>query len=242
MTRIALLGAGRMAAAFAEQARNSGHTELSAVVSVKPPDWLQSTPFCNKLDELVSLPELLLDFSLPAGTALAADWCKRKNVSLLSGVTGLEETHFRALDDAAQSVAVLWSPNLSIGVNLLARLARQAVAALPADVRIHIADAHHKHKIDAPSGTALMLGEVLTGADRTVERRLEYSSQREGEIIGQHEISITWEGEKLTLGHEALDRAIFARGALSAAQWLAKQPAGRYTAEDWLSGLGSIQA
>jgi 4-hydroxy-tetrahydrodipicolinate reductase len=230
-----------MAAAFAEQARRSANTELVAVVSRQPPDWLLATPFYNKLDELADLPDLLLDFSLPAGTALAAEWCAKHSVGLVSGVTGLEEKHFHSLDAAAGSAPVLWSPNLSLGVNLLTQLARQAVAALPADFRVHIEDQHHVHKIDAPSGTALMLGAALESACNGLENRLDYSSKREGEIIGKHEISISWKGEKLVLGHEALDRAIFARGALAAAHWLVKQPAGRYSAEDWLSGMGSIR-
>lgn len=234
MIRVALFGAGRMAQAFAEQVRQSADMELAAVVSRNSPEWAGGIPFFTQLLDLPLRPDVLVDFTLPDGTGQAADWCARNHVRLLSGVTGLRETHFEALQRAAQQVAVLWSPNLSLGINLLAQLARQASARLPAETRVHIDDVHHRHKKDAPSGTALFLGEAVRAGRNGQDPS--YSSQRIGEVIGEHSITFSWEGEEITLAHAAQDRAVFARGALAATSWLARQPAGNYRAEDWLGG------
>lgn len=232
MIRIALFGGGRMAGAIAEQARQSADVELVAVVARKTPDWIGDTPYFQQLDELAPHSQVLVDFTLPDGTSKAANWCAENGVALLSGVTGLQAAQFDALDQAAGHVAVLWSPNLSLGVNLLAQLARQAAAALPKDTRVHIDDIHHQHKKDAPSGTALFLGDAVKMGRPDCEPG--YSSQRTGEVIGEHRIAFSWAGEEISLSHAALDRAVFARGALSAAKWLAGQPAGNYRAEHWL--------
>jgi len=242
MIRIALFGAGRMAASFAELVRDLDDVEICAVVSLNAPDWLadRATDIAyfdhiEQLQQLDTLPNLILDFSLPDGTATAAAWCGQHRVALLSGVTGLGSQHRQALDRTALTAPVLWSPNLSLGINLLASLAKQAAAAIPEITQVRIHDVHHRHKKDAPSGTALMLGEKITEA-RSGEMP-DYSSVRKGEVIGEHEITLEWEGECITLAHQALDRSVFARGALSAARWLVKQPQGRYSADDWLAGL-----
>jgi 4-hydroxy-tetrahydrodipicolinate reductase len=238
MITAVLFGAGRMAEAFAEQAASYQGVMIQALVARQAPPWIADTPCYPQLDDLPAAPQLLVDFTLPQGTTEAANWCAARKVALLSGVTGLGSGQFQAMQQAAKTVAVMWSPNLSLGVNLVARLARQASAALPAETRVHIHDVHHQHKKDAPSGTALMLGGAITAANSA--RQMEYSSRREGEVIGEHRITFSWAGEEITLTHAAKDRAVFARGALSAAGWLAQQPAGFYTAEDWLAGLGQI--
>lgn len=232
---IVLFGAGRMAQAFAEQARQSADVNLVAIVARRAPEWIADTAYVSQLEDLPTTPRILVDFTLPAGTVQAAQWCATHGAALLSGVTGLEAEQFESLDQAAQSVAVMWSPNLSLGVNLLAQLAKQASAALPRETRVHIDDVHHQHKKDAPSGTALLLGSAIQSVD--ADRLPSYSSQRTGEVIGEHEICFAWSGEQITLAHKATDRAVFARGALSAAIWLAQQAAGRYGADDWLRGL-----
>lgn len=238
--RIALFGAGRMAASLAALAQQHKDVEICAVVSRKAPGWPSGVARFEHLEELrqlVAPPEVIIDFSLPDGTEQVAVWSGQHKVALLSGVTGLQHRQLQALDQAALTAPVLWSPNLSLGINLLASLARQVAAALPADAVFHISDVHHRHKKDAPSGTALMLGERIDPALAPGRARPEFSSVREGEVIGQHEIRMEWAGESLSLCHTALDRSVFARGALSAAHWLVQQPAGRYSAEDWLAGL-----
>jgi 4-hydroxy-tetrahydrodipicolinate reductase len=234
---IALHGTGRMAAAVARAAAGQRNVEVIAAVGPVAPDWQVPVRYCESLQQLEQRPDVLIDFSLPDGTATAARWCQQSKVALLSGVTGLHRGAQDGLDAAAAEVPVLWSPNMSLGVNLLAQLCARAAAVLQPTTAVVIEDLHHQWKKDAPSGTALMLGQAIgreLGADAAP---IEYVSLREGEAIGRHRVAFQLGGERLELSHEALDRDIFARGALAAARWLLRQPAGRYSAADWLSRL-----
>ena len=131
----------------------------------------------------------------------------------------------------------MWSPNLSLGVNLLADLAGRAGAVLADDVPVHIEDIHHQWKKDAPSGTALMLGERVGEGRGGEESAIDYDSVREGEVIGVHTVTFRMDGEEFDLVHRAHDRAIYALGAINAGQWLMAQPPGYYSARDWLAGI-----
>jgi len=234
MTRIVLHGAGRMSTAIMQAAAQEPAIEICAVVAPERPQWPEEVAYFPALEQLQDRPDVVVDFSLPDGTVAAADWCAKAGVALLSGVTGLHQEALDSLETAAQKVAVLWSPNLSLGVNLLAQLCAQAAAILAPDTAIVIEDLHHQWKKDAPSGTALMLGEAIERARGKSSGTLEYVSLREGEAIGKHEVTFRLAGEELVLMHNALDRSIFATGAMAAAHWLALQDAGRYTASDWL--------
>jgi 4-hydroxy-tetrahydrodipicolinate reductase len=167
------------------------------------------------------------------------------------GTTGLGPDHQAAIDAAARSVPVLQSANMSLGVNLLAHLVREAAGRLGEDWDVEIVEMHHRHKVDAPSGTALLLGQAaaegrgvdLDGAsDRgrdgiTGARepgRIGFASLRGGSVAGDHQAIFAADGERLELGHRAESREIFARGAIRAAVWLKDQPAGRYTMKDVL--------
>jgi 4-hydroxy-tetrahydrodipicolinate reductase len=178
----------------------------------------------------------LIDFTLPDGTGAAAQWCAENDVALLSGVTGLPDDITAALQTAADRVPVLWSPNLSVGINLLAGLAKQAAVLVDPDTPVAIEDIHHQWKKDAPSGTALMLGEAIRSKRGDGAGSLEYTSIREGEEIGVHTITFKMAGEEIDLVHRARDRRIYAVGALSAGIWLISQPPGLYSAADWLEG------
>ncbi len=234
MTRIVLHGAGRMSTAVMQAAAQEPAIEVCAVVSPERPQWPESVAYFPDLEQLTEPADVLVDFSLPDGTVAAAEWCAKTGVALLSGVTGLHQEALDALETAAQKVAVLWSPNLSLGVNLLAQLCAQAAAILDPHTEIVIEDLHHQWKKDAPSGTALMLGETIERARGEDSGSLEYVSLREGEAIGKHEVTFRLAGEEMVLMHNALDRSIFATGAMAAARWLAPQTAGLYTASDWL--------
>ena len=234
MIEIAIHGAGRMAEAIAGAAQLRQDLFIAATVGPEVPAWDSSIPHFSSLQSLPSLPAVLIDFTLPDGTRAAADWCAEQNIALLSGVTGLTDDVRQALEAAAGLVPVLWSPNLSLGVNLLATLARQAAAVLEPETPVTIEDIHHQWKQDAPSGTALMLGDAIQSQRGEGAGELKYSSIREGEIIGDHTISFKMAGEELVLVHRAYDRKIYAAGALSAAKWLISQPAGLYSAADWL--------
>ena len=235
MIRVALFGAGRMSAAIVRAAAADADMEVADLIAPHAPDWATTARYRASLDLLDETPDLLLDFSLPAGTAVAADWCRRSGVALLSGVTGLDQAARDGLARAAQDVAVLWSPNYSLGVNLLAQLCQRAAAVLGRDAHVLVEDIHHQWKKDMPSGTALMLGAAMQDVRSPAATEPEYRSRREGEVIGQHSVTFEWAGEKLLLSHAALDRDVFARGALAAARWLSGQECGLYSAADWLA-------
>lgn len=236
--RILLHGTGRMARALAQAAAEGGHFEVQALVGPRPPDWKTQAPWFAGLNELPArpLPQLLIDFTLPDGTLAAAHWCAEREVPLLSGVTGLPRETMEALRRTALRAPVLWSPNLSLGVNLLADLAARAAAVLDPGTPVTIEDIHHQWKKDAPSGTALMLGAAIAAERGGDDGAIEYRSRREGEVIGEHTVTFRLAGESFDLAHRAADRGIFARGALGAGLWLLRQAPGFYSARDWLAG------
>lgn len=181
---------------------------------------------------LEDVPEfdVAVDFSLPAGFDALLALCRTRDRPLVSGTTGLSESQLEALERAGHEIPVLWAANFSLGVTVLSELVRRASAALPG-WDCDIVESHHVHKLDAPSGTALMLGaSVEAGRGRPPT----YASLRAGDIVGEHLVQVTGSGERLELVHRASDRDIFARGALHAASWLAGQTPGRYAMKDCL--------
>ncbi len=193
--------------------------------------------------------DVIVDFSSPEGFVQALTHCRAHGIALVSGTTGMDVD--AALNEAAGDSAVLHAANFSLGVAVLRQLVASAAAMLP-DWDLEIIEAHHGAKVDAPSGTALALGEAAAAA-RGVElaqveqagraghtgRRpageIGFASIRAADIVGEHTVLLAAKGERIELGHRATDRAIFARGALQAAVWLAGQPAGRYRIEDMLA-------
>lgn len=166
--------------------------------------------------------DVAIDFSQPAGISSIAPACVGRKAALVSGTTGLDARQRQVLDVAAQSIPVLWASNFSLGVAVLAELVKRASAALP-DWTVDIVESHHVHKKDAPSGTALTLGEA-TGRDD-----VHYASLRAGDIVGEHIVQFTGLGERLELIHRATHRDLFARGALEAAAALAGRSPGRHS-------------
>jgi 4-hydroxy-tetrahydrodipicolinate reductase len=220
-----------------EAAAGQDLVQVETLLGPSEPEWrIDPARWLPELTPEVPPPDLLIDFSLPDGTRAAAEWCAERKVPLLSGVTGLPREVMRRLEQCATVVPVLWSPNLSIGVNLLADLASRAAAVLDPETPVTIDDLHHQWKKDAPSGTALMLGQRIAGRRNGDDSALEYRSRREGEVIGEHRIRFQLAGEEIELAHIAGDRGIYARGALDAGRWLLRQAPGLYTAADWLSG------
>jgi 4-hydroxy-tetrahydrodipicolinate reductase len=204
-------------------------------------------------DQAVASCDAIIDFTIPDATAaLARLAAERGAPALILGSTGLEQPHFDAIHAAANRVAVVRTGNFSLGVNVLTGLVRQVAERLGPDAwDIEIFEAHHKRKIDAPSGTALMLGEAaaagrdvglgqvsdrardgITGPRKTGD--IGFSVMRGGGIIGEHSVSFVSEDEILTLSHSARDRSLFARGAVEAALWAAGKPAGLYDMMDVL--------
>jgi 4-hydroxy-tetrahydrodipicolinate reductase len=195
--------------------------------------------------------DVMVDFTTPEALEATLDAAAEGEAALVIGTTGLEARHHAMIDRAAKSVAVLQAANTSLGVTLLAHLVEEAARALGPDWDIEIVELHHRDKRDAPSGTALALGEAaargrkvglhavaVRGRDGIGEPRAKgeigFAALRGGSAAGDHDVLFAGDGERLVLSHHAENRAIFARGALRAAAWLAGKPAGRYTMDDVL--------
>jgi 4-hydroxy-tetrahydrodipicolinate reductase len=180
--------------------------------------------------------DVVIDFSGAAATGAHLRACRAARKALLIGSTGYPPELEREFAAAAEEIALLIAPNTSLGVTLLLELARGAADALPGFVA-QITETHHALKRDAPSGTALALAAALrAGGARAAQLPVPISSVRAGEAVGEHTVQFTGVGEELFLTHRATDRAIFARGALAAALWLAPRPPGRYAMRDVLVG------
>lgn len=234
MTSIGIYGSnGRMGRAIATIAEGEGATVAGGVDAGGDPFPLAQTA------------DVLVDFSTPAAleSHLAAAVAARTPIVI--GTTGLMPTHHALIEQAADDIAVLQTGNTSLGITLLNILVREAAARLGADWDIEIAEMHHRHKVDAPSGTALLLGEAAAAGrgTRLAEVRVDsraglvgarsegtigFASLRGGTVVGDHMVVFAGEGERIELGHRGEDRSIFARGAVKAALWLADKPAGRY--------------
>lgn len=195
--------------------------------------------------------DVLVDFSSQDAVADSLAAAVARRCPIVIGSTGLDADHHAAIDNAAHLIPVLQSANMSLGVTLLAALVRQAASILGPDWDIEILEMHHRHKVDAPSGTALLLGAVaahgrgvdlalekVTGRDGITSPRREgsigFACLRGGSVPGDHSVIFATEDERLEFSHHAQSRAIFARGAIRAALWLVGKPAGRYTLPDVL--------
>jgi 4-hydroxy-tetrahydrodipicolinate reductase len=195
--------------------------------------------------------DVAIDFTVPATTAVHAAACAAHGKALVVGTTGLTDAQYGALGAAARRTAVLYGRNMSLGVAILTELVRQASALTGSGFDIEISEAHHRDKRDAPSGTALQLGEAAaagrglalhdvassgrTGPDsRRQPGSIGFASLRGGGIVGEHTVLFAADEEVLELTHRATDRALFARGALRAAEWLAGKPPGLYALRDVL--------
>jgi len=213
--RLLIHGAsGRMGQALLRLAAADGRFE---VVSTPP----------SSADSLVNCPEfdVAIDFSLPPGFDRILKLCRSRLCGLVSGTTGLSDAQRLALAKAGEEIPIVWASNFSLGVVVLEDLIRRAAKALPG-WHAEITETHHVHKKDAPSGTALTLAKAQTEVSGTAPT---IASIREGEVVGDHRIRLDGPGEWLELRHHAVDRDIFARGALEAALRLHGRAAGAYS-------------
>lgn len=192
-------------------------------------------------DQLFSA-DIIIDFTTPAATRQHMWLAAKHHKPLVIGTTGLTSADMQEMKDAAKECPLLFSANMSVGVNLLAALVEQASQRLGHDFDIEVSEIHHRNKVDAPSGTALMLGKstgrTATSIDRSGKREngtLGYSVQRGGDVVGEHTVSFFGSGERLEFCHRAHDRSLFAKGALRASRWLSEQPYGLYSMRDVLS-------
>jgi 4-hydroxy-tetrahydrodipicolinate reductase len=195
---------------------------------------------------------VLIDFTRPEGTLHHLDICRRLGVNMVIGTTGFNAQQKAQLGAAAQQIGIVFAPNMSVGVNLLFKLLETATRVLSEGYDIEIIEAHHRHKVDAPSGTALGLGEVVARtlgrdlADCAVYGRegvtgerdpstIGFATVRGGDIVGDHTVLYAGTGERIEITHKASSRATFAIGALRAARYLAVNPAGMYDMQDVLN-------
>jgi len=233
-TRILIHGAsGRMGQALLRLAADDQRLRIVAAVT-------RDTPAPRIVDgiayfaasELSGAPEfdIAIDFSLPVGFDAILALCVERGSGLVSGTTGLDAPQQAALAEAAGKIPLIWASNFSLGVAILTELVERAAACLPG-WDCDIVESHHRHKQDAPSGTALTLG-AAAAQGGAVPR---YASLRAGDIVGEHLVQLSGLGERVELTHRATNRDIFARGALHVARQLPGRPPGRYQIHDVLS-------
>jgi len=264
MTRIAVFGAtGRMGQALIRLIADDARLELAGAATESGHDAIGSDAgsvaglqplgvvITDDASVAVSGADVAIDFTLPAAVQGNVAICVEYGVALVIGTTGLSAEDDAALERAAGSIALLYGRNMSVGVNVLSELARLASQVLSADYDVEINEAHHRHKVDAPSGTALQLGEsVARGRGVTLDSiavydrhgvgearvpgSIGFTSMRAGSIVGDHTILFAADEEIIELRHRALDRTVFARGALLAAVWIAERQAGLYSMNDVL--------
>ncbi len=253
--RVVLFGAGgRMGAAVLSSLAKDDRFELAAAILRNNDDRLGNPvpgyPGQQYVADIAAAAaDVAIDFTRAGEFDSVLAQCRAWSLPLVSGTTALTPSQIGAIDSAARGIAVLWTSNFSIGIALLHRLAAIAAVALP-EFDCSILETHRRGKLDAPSGTALALGEEIgrargqgsspqTGSASNSGRRAEtgevsFHSMRLGDTVGEHVVSFAGPSERVELVHRALDRAVFAEGALRAAHWLAGRAAGRYAMDDLL--------
>jgi 4-hydroxy-tetrahydrodipicolinate reductase len=258
MTRVVVAGAaGRMGRALIEAVVQDASTRLVGALEYPGSDLLgtdagelagverQDVPLEPGIEALASDFDVLIDFTRPEATMAHLHACRMRRRRLVIGTTGLSAAQRDAIEQSAIDIPVVLAPNMSIGVNLCFKLLETAASVLGEEVDIEILEAHHRHKVDAPSGTALRMGEIVAEAlGRDLEHCAVYGREghtgprdrqtigfetiRAGDIVGEHTVMFAGLGERVEITHRATSRMTFARGAVRAANWLMEQGAGFY--------------
>lgn len=264
MLKIAIAGApGRMGRALIQAVKNHNDDNIQVVAAVHRPDsdflgvdagdlagigkiGVAVTALLEEVDF-----DVLIDFTLVPSTLNNLEFCQKNGKAIVIGTTGFDETQKQMIADAANNIPIVFAPNMSVGVNLCLHLLQQTTKVLGESCDIEIVETHHRHKIDAPSGTALRMGEVIAKqmgsnlADRAVYTREGNTQAREpgsigiatvraGDVIGDHTVLFANEGERIEITHKASSRLTFASGAVQATQWLSGRPSGLYDMSDVL--------
>jgi len=254
--RIAIAGSGgRMGRELIGCIMQADDMVLHAALEHESSEYIGNAVYAGKvftadLNELNGA-DVLIDFTRPEGTMQHLEVCRRLGVNIVVGTTGLNAQQKAQLGAAAQDIGIVFAPNMSVGVNLVFKLLETASRVLAHGYDIEVIEAHHRHKVDAPSGTALGMGEVIA---RTLGRDLEqcavygregvtgerdpstigFATVRGGDIVGDHTVLYAGIGERIEITHKASSRATFALGALRAARYLQENPAGLYDMQDVL--------
>ena len=264
MINIAIVGAaGRMGKILIEACVESDNAKLT-VATEHPESSLIGTDagevagvgknnviIVSNLDDAANDFDVLVDFTRPAPTLNHLDWCVKNNKSMIIGTTGFSDDEKSQIDTAGKKIPIVFAANYSVGVTLSLKLLELTARVLGDSVDIEIIEAHHRHKVDAPSGTALKMGEVITKTlDRTLEENAVYCREgvtgernrkdigfqtiRAGDIVGEHTVMFADIGERIEITHKASSRMTFAKGAVRAATWLGSQSPSVYDMQDVL--------
>lgn len=265
MLRLAIAGChGKMGKALVQCAAQQRDVVVTAATVSPGSAWLHKdigmiaggAPLQIKavadLTTVIDQFDVLIDFTTPAASLEHAVICQKYQKNIVIGTTGFSSEQSDQLQAISQSIAMVVAPNMSMGIQVVLRLLQQATQALGTNFDIDILEAHHRHKVDAPSGTALKMGEVIAEAlncqleevayynDFEKKARdpgkIAFSSLRAGDIVGEHVVSFAGEGERIELVHRAANRSPFAVGAIHAARWVSEKGRGCYTMEEVLFG------
>ena len=269
MIRVGIMGAGgRMGQALLRACFSTPNIILTAAIEKEDSPAVGAdagemagfqklgVPVVGNLRSIIDTIDVVIDFTRPESTLTALAICRKLGKGLVIGTTGFTAQQRGEIEAASRDIPIMLAPNMSVGVNLCLKLLEIAAKVIGESSDIEIIEAHHRHKIDAPSGTALRMGEVIAkslGRDlqecavygrqgHTGERppkSIGFSVIRAGDIVGEHTVLFAEEGERVEITHNASSRATFAKGAMRAAQWLMNQPAGLYDMQDVL-GLKSF--
>ena len=261
MSKIAVAGAaGRMGRSLINACHESSDCELSAAIEHSGNTLLGNdagdlagigNAGVSIVDSLSDNFDTLIDFTRPEATLANLDYCVANNKNIVIGTTGFSDEQKDLIKKAGESIGVVFAPNMSVGVNLCLKLLDMAARVLGDDVDIEIVEAHHRHKVDAPSGTAIRMGEVVADAlgrdlkDCAVYGRegitgerdrktIGFETIRAGDIVGDHTVMFAGIGERVEITHKASSRMTFANGAIRAATWLDGKAAGLYDMQDVL--------
>ena len=261
--RIAVAGAtGRMGQMLIEAVRAAGDGVLAGALDRADSPalgqdagafagWASGVAVTAELDAGLRGAQVLIDFTRPEATMAHLAACRRLGVAMVIGTTGFSDAQKAEIADAARHIAIVMAPNMSVGVNVTLGLLEMAAKALATGYDIEVIEAHHRHKVDAPSGTALRMGEVIAEAqgtrlaDRAVYERYGHTGERKagsigfatlrgGDIVGEHTVLFAGTGERIEISHKSSSRAGYAQGSLRAARFLAGQSSGLYDMADVL--------
>jgi 4-hydroxy-tetrahydrodipicolinate reductase len=249
--RVAIAGAGgRMGGALLEAARATDGVMLGAALDVKA-GTRGDVAIGTDVAAALRAADVLIDFTRPEGTLAHVAACRQAKRGMVIGTTGFAAPQLAAIREAAREIPIVLAPNMSVGVNVMLKLVELAAKALGPDYDIDVFEMHHKLKVDAPSGTALKLGEVAAAARETnLERDGVFARQghtgerkagtigfavaRGGDVVGDHTVYFAGIGERIEITHRSSSRATYAQGAMRAAKFVASKPSGLYGMEDVL--------
>ena len=242
MTRIAINGSkGKMGIALIEAINSSSQSDFAA-------GFDKGDSLIDSINDF----EVLIDFSRPEASLNALSVCKDSAKSMVIGTTGFTDSELQLIEQASNDIPIVFAPNMSVGVNLTLKILETSAKVIGPDSSIEIIEAHHRYKVDSPSGTALKMGEVVAnalgrnlsecaiyGREGIEEPRdinmIGFSSIRGGDVVGEHTVAFFMDGERVEITHKASSRLIYANGAVRAANWLEHKPSGLYSMQDVLN-------